>query len=582
MTKGVTFLLVLAMLVFLASPVFAGDMVKHKMERQKLIRGDEPIPNAVYSPTPPRLITSSPGDTVGWTQYDYQENGSTGDRAALGIAGNVNISWMNGLDIQPDASGDRQVYFNCVDADGQQAYPGEGEQISEGERSGYTTIANLSSDDAVVAYHRTDPTYEDFAAIDGLACFGIFTTYSVPNLVNGLNAIWPYVTVDTSDNIHMVYTVPSELGTGFGYTNSTDGGIEWRRSTHVDDTECISAILTASRVSDKVALVYTQDVGQQWRDNVVYYESEDGMTWDFVLDPINITEYGQGGDSLWAYTDVDAVYDYNDNLHVIWNAQYVFEDGSYWVGAFLYHYDTGSGTITLMAESEYPDPDTCSEGAWQLPIAKMSIGVYQPIDALFAIYSYFPEDDCSAGGFSNSELYMQYSADGGASWSEPEDLTNSHTPGCQAGDCDSDHWSSLAERVDDYLHIVYINDKDAGGLPQTEGGVTDNPVLYLAYPNPLTGIADHGPVPTTFALSQNYPNPFNARTNINFELLQKSEVELSVYDITGARVAVLANGEMEAGSHSVNWDAGNVASGVYYYSLKANGEESSRKMTLVK
>jgi hypothetical protein len=572
-------LLVLAMVVVLAGSVIASDAVRYQMTEQKALTGNEPLPNVEFKPTPPGLITSSPGDTVGWTYYDYQTNCSTGDRAALGIAGNVNISWMNGIDA---GITERQVYFNCVNADGEQAYPGVGTQISEGNFSGYTTIGNLSTDEAVVAYHRTSPIYEVFTAVDAVACFGIFTTFTVDNILGGQTVIWPYITVDRNENFHLVYSLPDDLGDAFGYTNSTDGGATWRRPTQVDAIMTISAITASSPVSDKVAVVYTQDVGQQWRDNVVYYESEDGMTWDFVVDPINITEYGQGGDSLWAYADVDAVYDFDDNLHIIWNAQYVFEDGSYWVGAYLYHYDTGSETITFMAESEQPDPAECSEGAWQLPISKMSLGVHEPTDALFAVYSYFPEDDCSAGGYSNSELYMQYSVDDGASWSEPEDLTNSHTPGCIAGECDSDHWSSLAKRVDDYLHIVYINDKDAGGLPQTEGVATENPVLYMAYPNPVTGIYHEGPVPTTFALGQNYPNPFNARTSIEFELLEDSDVELSVYDVTGAKVVTLADGEMEAGSHSVNWDAKDVASGVYYYSLKANGEQSSRKMTLLK
>jgi hypothetical protein len=55
-----------------------------------------------------------------------------------------------------------------------------------------------------------------------------------------------------------------------------------------------------------------------------------------------------------------------------------------------------------------------------------------------------------------------------------------------------------------------------------------------------------------------------------------------VYDITGAEVTTLVDGRLDAGMHSVNWDAGNVASGVCYYSIRANGEESTRKMTLLK
>lgn len=162
-------------------------------------------------------------------------------------------------------------------------------------------------------------------------------------------------------------------------------------------------------------------------------------------------------------------------------------------------------------------------------------------------------------------------------------MTDSQTPGCAAGDCDSDHWSAVANRVDTSLHIIYINDKDAGGIPQDEGSITDNPVMYLAYPNPVpTGIGDGVDVPTTFQLDQNYPNPFNAKTNITFNLETESDVNISIFDITGAKVTTLLNSRMDAGQYSINWDASEVASGVYYYSLKTNGEESTRKMTLLK
>jgi hypothetical protein len=212
----------------------------------------------------------------------------------------------------------------------------------------------------------------------------------------------------------------------------------------------------------------------------------------------------------------------------------------------------------------------------------MSLGVHQATNALYAVYTEFDTSDCSGNGFANGDLMMNYSVDGGASWSGATNMTDSHTPGCAPGDCDSDHWSSVADRVDGYLHIIYVNDKDAGGIPQTEGSLTESPLLYLAYPNPLSSVEHGDELPTTFTLSQNYPNPFNAKTNITFNLENASNIELSVYDITGAKVASLVNSRMDAGQHSINWDANDVASGVYYYSLKTNGEESTRKMTLLK
>jgi hypothetical protein len=278
------------------------------MEKQVLLKGDEPIPDATYYPSRPGLITDSPGMIIGWTQYDSQTNGSTGNRAALGIGGAVNLCWMNGLEIEPDGGGPRVVYFNCVNEDGDLTYP-DGVQVSTEDRSGYTTLANFSGDRALVAYHSTDPVYRVFSDFDAVSCYGAFTSYEVENLVGGATAIWPYVTIDRNENAHIVISQPDELGDAFGYTISTDGGQTWSRPLTVDNIATLSPVITSSRVSDKVAIVYTRDVGQQWRGDVVYYESPDGLTWDFGCDPVNVTEYGQSGDSLWAYCDVDAVYD---------------------------------------------------------------------------------------------------------------------------------------------------------------------------------------------------------------------------------------------------------------------------------
>lgn len=97
-----------------------------------------------------------------------------------------------------------------------------------------------------------------------------------------------------------------------------------------------------------------------------------------------------------------------------------------------------------------------------------------------------------------------------------------------------------------------------------------------------TSVDEGGAIPHTLQLSQNYPNPFNAQTNIEFELSHSSDVNLAVYDITGAKIATLLDGHREAGRYEIIWDAGQVASGVYFYSLNVNGLEQTRKMTLLK
>ena len=93
--------------------------------------------------------------------------------------------------------------------------------------------------------------------------------------------------------------------------------------------------------------------------------------------------------------------------------------------------------------------------------------------------------------------------------------------------------------------------------------------------------------PEAFALEQNYPNPFNSGTQIAFSVVESAEVELSVYNLSGQRVATLVSEFVEAGRYSFNWDgkgdAGRVlASGVYVYQLNQEDRSEMRRLMLLK
>ena len=89
-------------------------------------------------------------------------------------------------------------------------------------------------------------------------------------------------------------------------------------------------------------------------------------------------------------------------------------------------------------------------------------------------------------------------------------------------------------------------------------------------------------MPISFALHQNYPNPFNPETSIRFDLVENSLVNLTIYNVAGQEVANLVNGNMTAGSHTVNFDGANLTSGVYLYRLTAGEFTSTMKMVLMK
>ncbi|GJQ63110.1 MAG: hypothetical protein SCALA702_21630 [Melioribacteraceae bacterium] len=89
-------------------------------------------------------------------------------------------------------------------------------------------------------------------------------------------------------------------------------------------------------------------------------------------------------------------------------------------------------------------------------------------------------------------------------------------------------------------------------------------------------------LPETITLGQNYPNPFNPVTKINFTLPVESKVKLSVFNILGELVAVPVDAVMNAGEHSVDFAAGNLASGTYIYRLTAGDASLTRKMVILK
>ncbi len=89
-------------------------------------------------------------------------------------------------------------------------------------------------------------------------------------------------------------------------------------------------------------------------------------------------------------------------------------------------------------------------------------------------------------------------------------------------------------------------------------------------------------VPEKFYLEQNYPNPFNPETNINFALPEKGFVFLKVYDVLGREVSVILNEVMEAGYHTVSYNASGLPSGIYFYRLNSGINNGIKKMIVIR
>ncbi|MBI2430079.1 MAG: AGE family epimerase/isomerase [Ignavibacteriales bacterium] len=116
-------------------------------------------------------------------------------------------------------------------------------------------------------------------------------------------------------------------------------------------------------------------------------------------------------------------------------------------------------------------------------------------------------------------------------------------------------------------------------IPAGTGGIFA--VTYKPAASP-TGVAERTKYPAQFVLHQNYPNPFNPATTIGFTLQVSGFTTLKIYDVVGREVAILVNGYIVAGTHSVRFNASHLASGIYISRLQANGKQQLKKMILIR
>ncbi|MGD8305283.1 MAG: T9SS type A sorting domain-containing protein, partial [Ignavibacteria bacterium] len=98
----------------------------------------------------------------------------------------------------------------------------------------------------------------------------------------------------------------------------------------------------------------------------------------------------------------------------------------------------------------------------------------------------------------------------------------------------------------------------------------------------VTSAYPEGEIPDEFQLSQNYPNPFNPSTTIEFVVPTQSNVKVVVFDALGKQLDILFDGFADAGNHTITWNAGNYASGIYFYRMESDNFVQVKKMLLMK
>lgn len=119
-------------------------------------------------------------------------------------------------------------------------------------------------------------------------------------------------------------------------------------------------------------------------------------------------------------------------------------------------------------------------------------------------------------------------------------------------------------------------------LFSTNVPVSEFMVALHGFGKPLTGIAGENVIPNAYFLYDNFPNPFNPATTFRYDLPKSARVKFTIYNMLGQTVATLFDKFQSAGRHQLTLDAAKLTSGVYFYSIEAEGFRKTKKMLLLR
>ena len=207
-----------------------------------------------------------------------------------------------------------------------------------------------------------------------------------------------------------------------------------------------------------------------------------------------------------------------------------------------------------------------------------SVGFSTDGSVIWVAYSVIQIEHCTGynADFNYFDVYVSKSTDGGLTWSDPQNVS-------KTTDVD-EMYPDVAEvgNNNNYPYLIYQSNLIPGCHAFTDGQTVA--ICYEVFKSTIIGVKNiSNEIPATFSLKQNFPNPFNPSTKIRFEVSKTSNVTLKVYNIAGQEVAtLLSNENLSPGTKEVDFNASNLASGVYFYTLKAGDFAATRKMVLVK
>lgn len=455
--------------------------------------------------------------------------------------------------------------------------------VSGGVVSGFPSIIGLSSGRIVIANHsalgggvtRTQlfinsaPGQYDFVNYD-------------PGQTSDGGAIWSKIGVSENNNIIIGSSVNGGTGAWtntFDYNNLTFSG--W----HYYDGDQAETYHFAASEEGRIGHAYIDETRKAW-----FRESEDeGLSWKspvLIFEPF--LEIVDSDTFLHAaFRGINAAY-IQENPKVVFEVYRLKPDLSVYYPhlpseIYFWSPDVNNGQSIIIADSNnvpfYPNQGNVSVFS---PIARPVIGKSYGDGALFAAF-YASSEDISSY-YDSTRFYIGYfmmSADGGKTWTNPARFTPITSPPLDW------RWVSIApvnpvSGNSVKVHLVMVGDTVAGQFIPGPWNYPLAKFYHFSTEISLTNVDKETEMVSSFRLHQNYPNPFNPLTTIGYQIPDAGYVTLKIFDVLGNDISTLANEFKPAGKYEVSFDASSLASGVYYYQLRAGNFIKTKKMILIR
>ena len=325
---------------------------------------------------------------------------------------------------------------------------------------------------------------------------------------------------------------------------STDDGITWSEKSIIDRGPNNGAVLSLASdgnnlfaLTNRRSIYKSTDGGSTWVETVINYTGTSGIlsfaasgnTYLAVLQgdgAILSTDAGLNWTLKNSTSSIDWIYKINND---IWGF-------TLFAGIYKYNLSTNEWENNFLPGSFYKPISIATNGT-------------QLISSFL--------------GFLTSDTRYYSSNNNGTSWSE---LTTDTI--------------GLGNKILSPYALAVNSSYYFAAYWRTVSGTITSSVYRL--PLTTTSLTSEKSIPNSYHLSQNYPNPFNPSTTISWQLAASSFVTLKVHNVLGKEVAALVNEEVQAGMHSVNFDASHLSSGIYFYTLKTNSFMQTKKMILLR